>query len=479
MEKKLSPSPSPSPTPPAYPDVDHEKAQKRAAVDIDVDAFDQAAGSGNADEHINYRSMGWIKAGALIMAETIALGILSFPSIFHRLGMFGGVFTTVAFALLSWQTGYVLVKFKMNHPGVMNFADAGQVVAGRWGFWVFGTMLTVKSVFIAGSHALSGSIALNNISSHAICNIAWAVIIAFISFLLTVPRTFEKVSYISFVSVTAILTACLITIIASGVQQDDDLPKFPSKGPVEWHAFENHGLTDTINALTNIIFAYGGHVAIFSFASEMRNPADFKYSLALVQTVATVFYIIVGATIYKFGGQYVTSPALTMTSKPVRITAYSIALISIIISGVVASYIAAKFIFLTLFRGTPRLTSRSLRTWGVWILICACIWSAGFIIAELIPFFSDLLSIISSILTVWFTYGLSGVLWLYDHGPREGKGYSGYFKNKKTIANFIVSVFVIVMSAAIMVLGMYSAIKSISDNYASGAYSHPFSCGTL
>ena len=69
MEKKLSPSPSPSPTPPAYPDVDHEKAQKRAAVDIDVDAFDQAAGSGNADEHINYRSMGWIKAGALIMAE--------------------------------------------------------------------------------------------------------------------------------------------------------------------------------------------------------------------------------------------------------------------------------------------------------------------------------------------------------------------------------------------------------------------------
>lgn len=26
----------------------------------------------------------------------------------------------------------------------MNFADAGQVVAGRWGFWVFGTMLTVK-----------------------------------------------------------------------------------------------------------------------------------------------------------------------------------------------------------------------------------------------------------------------------------------------------------------------------------------------
>ena len=31
-----------------------------------------------------------------------------------------------------------------------------------------------------------------------------------------------------------------------------------------------------------------GHVAIFSFAAEMRNPADFTYSLGLVQVVATV-----------------------------------------------------------------------------------------------------------------------------------------------------------------------------------------------
>lgn len=36
--------------------------------------------------------MGWVKAGALIMAETIALGILSFPSVFHRIGMAPGTF---------------------------------------------------------------------------------------------------------------------------------------------------------------------------------------------------------------------------------------------------------------------------------------------------------------------------------------------------------------------------------------------------
>ena len=34
----------------------------------DVDAFDAAAKLGGEDQ-INYRSMGWVKAGALIMAE--------------------------------------------------------------------------------------------------------------------------------------------------------------------------------------------------------------------------------------------------------------------------------------------------------------------------------------------------------------------------------------------------------------------------
>lgn len=80
-----------------------------------------------------------------------------------------------------------------------------------------------------------------------------AVIIAFVSFLLTIPRTFEKVSYISFVSVTSILIAVLITIIASGVQSIDTLQEATGKnlGPVEWHASEHHSLVDTIGAITN------------------------------------------------------------------------------------------------------------------------------------------------------------------------------------------------------------------------------------
>lgn len=180
--------------------------------------------------------------------------------------------------------------------------------------------LATKCTLVAGSHCLSGAIAFDNMTNHATCNVVWALVVGIISFLLAVPRTFASVSYIGFVSVTSILVACFITIIAVSVQDSDVL--VPAGGePIHWEAFHNPGFSDTINALSNIIFAYGGHVAILSFCSEMKDPKQFKKSLALVQVLSTTFYIITGAVIYRYGGQYVTSPALTMGSRTVRITA--------------------------------------------------------------------------------------------------------------------------------------------------------------
>ena len=59
--------------------------------------------------------------------------------------------------------------------------------------------------------------------------------------------------------------------------------------------------------------------------------------------------------------------------------------VAAVISGVVASYVGAKFIYTTMFRGTDRLTSNSKRTWAIWVCICISIWTAGWLIAELIP----------------------------------------------------------------------------------------------
>lgn len=73
--------------------------------------------------------------------------------------------------------------------GVMNYADAGFLLFGRAGQLVVGTMLVVKSMFLAGSHAVVGAEAFSVMTNHKICNVWWALIVTVISMIvsLTLP----------------------------------------------------------------------------------------------------------------------------------------------------------------------------------------------------------------------------------------------------------------------------------------------------
>ena len=50
------------------------------------------------------------------------------------------------------------------------------------------------------------------------------------------------------------------------------------------------------------------------------------------------------------------------------------------------------------------------------------LWTSAWVIAEAIPTFNDLLGLISALFASWFTYGLSGVFWLFMNRGRWGQG---------------------------------------------------------
>ncbi|TIA72508.1 hypothetical protein E3P92_02188 [Wallemia ichthyophaga] len=442
-------------------------------VDATVDPF--SAQAEHKDGAVNFRNMGWISAGLLITCEQVALGILSFPSNFHKMGMFGGVFTTFFLGMLCWLTGIWLVEFKKKYPGCMNYGDAGRIMFGEVGGIIFGYGLVLKSVFMAASHVLSGGIAFRKMigNNDLVCSIVWTVVMAVVSFLMSLSRRLEKLTFLSIASVTAILTASFITIIATGVQDDSRLVS-PGDEPIHWYAFENHGLIGTISALTNIIFGWGGQAIVLTVVSEMKRPDDFKKSLGIVQVLSITFYTIVGATIYSFGGQYVTSPSLTMTARPVMITAYAIALISIFVAGVVPVAAGAKLVYVQAFRHSERLTEKSWRMRFAWMGIVGSFWIFGWVIANLIPFFSEMLSIISSIFSVWFALGLPGVCILHLYRTSE-PSWKHVFTLKR--APFIaLACLCIAFSAVITPLGIYSAVENIKAGYENGTFDHPFSC---
>ncbi|GHJ86239.1 hypothetical protein NliqN6_2641 [Naganishia liquefaciens] len=440
------------------------------APEFEQDIFAAQANRDDGD-YVEFRTMGWVQAGLVALAEGIALGTLSFPSIFMRLGIFGGVIATVGLGALAWLAASWMVDFKRRFPATMNYADAAFVIYGKWGYRICAFGMVAKSIGLAASHVLAGKIALNNMSENATCQLVFSIVTMVISVLLSLQRHFGKLTIISIISVTCIVTASFITVIATGVQPDAHLIK--NGKPIVWYTFNRDAtLSDVIGALTNICFTYGGGMACFTFASEMKNPNDFKKSYALVQIGSVIVYVLVGCLIYVFGGQYTTSPALTMTSHPVSTTAYALAYVTIIVSGVVAVNVGAKLLYVMWLRDSPLLTSGSWKAQLWWIGIVIGMWIIGWVLAELIPFFNSLLTIVSSLFSTWFAFGLASFLWFHLR-KISGKGLTGgWLINSLLIA----AVFMIIFSTAITPLGIYSAIDTIIAGYRKGSYSHPFQC---
>jgi len=216
----------------------------------------------------------------------------------------------------------------------------------------------------------------------------------------------------------------------------------------------------------------------------MKDPSQYPKTLYMLQIADTVLYLIVGIVVYRYVGDNAVSPALGNASKTLSKVAYGVAIPTIIIAGVINGHVAAKFIFVGLFRsradGTPskHLASHTVKGWVSWILICVAVWIIAFIIAEVIPFFNDLLSVIASLFASWFTYGISGIFWLFLTRKR------GWFRplspryKPRYRWQALFSFALIAAAIFIMVGGMYAAIVSIIKGYTSGGFPGPFTCAS-
>lgn len=195
----------------------------------------------------------------------------------------------------------------------------------------------------------------------------------------------------------------MLTMIALGVS--------PKASLSEMQAITHPTFPAAFNSISNIVFAYGGHVAWISFISELREPRDFPKALMLQQSICGVLYITAALVIYRFAGPTVASPALSSNSPIVSKVAWGIALPTILIAGVIFAHVTAKYVYIRLFAGTSTLGSRGLKATGSWIAIGTGFWVIAWIIAESIPNFSDLLGFISALFASWFSYGIPGICW--------------------------------------------------------------------
>jgi len=146
-----------------------------------------------------FKNLSWWRAGALLIAETISLGILSLPKVVAAVGFVPAIILVAGLGLMATYTGYVVYQFKRRYMGVHSFANAANMIFGPIGKWIVEIMQTLILIFIMAAHILTFSIEMNVLTNHGTCTIVFGLVGAIVSLALTIPRTFKGISWFSIV----------------------------------------------------------------------------------------------------------------------------------------------------------------------------------------------------------------------------------------------------------------------------------------
>ncbi|UKZ96837.1 uncharacterized protein TrAFT101_011614 [Trichoderma asperellum] len=419
----------------------------------------------------HFHRLSWGRLTVVLIVEAIALGSLSLPAAFATLGMVAGVILCIGVGIVAMYASYVLGEVKLRYPEVAHYADIGRLMMGGFGSKLFSIIFASQLILITGSHCLTGTIAFETITGSGICSLAFGVISAIILFLLAIPPSFTEAAILGYIDFASIIIAIGITMIATGIQSSNQPGGL---GASTWSAWPQKDLTfsEAIVAVNSIVFAYAFAGAQPSFMDEMHTPKDYIKSIWSLGIIEVVIYTITGALIYAFVGQDVQSPALLSGGSVISRVTFGVALPVIFISGSINTTVVARFIHGRIYKNSVARYVNTAKGWISWLAVVGLVTLIAWIIAEAIPFFSELLSISSSLFVSGLSFYLPPVMWFVL--LKEGKWHERH--NWKS-AFFNGSVFIIGM--IILVCGTYASIVELIQKFQKHAINRPFTCQSL
>ena len=297
----------------------------------------------------------------------------------------------------------------------------------------------------------------------ATCTIGFSAIVAVISWICSLPRTFDTLSKIATLSAFFTFISVLLAAIFAGLE---DHPKgYNTGGPTgklygepDVLVIAKAGTTfvSGMNAFLNISYTFIGQITLPSFIAEMKEPKDFPKALWAVTIAEIIVFSVVGAVIYAFTGtKYNTAPAFGSLGNEVYLkVSFSFMIPTLIFLGVLYASVSARFIFFRVFEGTRHKGNHTVVGWASWAGILAITWVVAFIIAEVIPFFSDLLSLMSSLFDSFFGFIFWGTAYMRMRQADYGPGWVTK-RGIRGLAGFALNVFIILIGLYMLTAGTY------------------------
>ncbi|TVY40870.1 N amino acid transport system protein [Lachnellula subtilissima] len=447
---------------------------QRSHSQTEKDVFSEEGG-------VNFRTLSWPYAAVIFAKMTIGVGVLSIPSAMHTLGGVVGCLFILFWGLLNTYGAYLFGQYKLAHRSIHSCADGASILARDWSGgnlkWVAVTRNYAEFTFIftwvvcGGVTTLAFTIALNAVSSHAICTVAFGAIAYFIiASAASIPKL-KDLSWIAWVGFASIVAAILTVVIA--VTQRERPAAAPQTDPYDL------GFKALPPAGTTFAAAWSAALAIFSSSAntpaflpviaEFKKPQHYFRSVYVSMGFINAAYFSLGLTMFAYCGKWIASPALGSGGPTIKIISYALAIPGLIAGAVITIHIAAKTLFVRILRNTVHLEGNTKTRWFAWF---GCTYGLGLIawlLAEAVPFFNSLVALIGALGFAPLGVCLPALFWFHMH-----PGYRRGMWKQKTAWVLHVGMFGVGLFT--LFVGTYAVINEIIDQFKNKRVGEAFSC---
>jgi len=406
------------------------------------------------------RQTGWVNCVFIILADLIGTGIMGLPYTFSKLGWLVGSIILLFFGVLTWYSGFLLWRLHMTYPSGITYGDMAEAVSGKTLKWVAFVIVYVYFFLKIANYLLVTGRSLQTLFwMYDVCLYYCLVGCLVVLIPLVQLKTLHQVSYVGALSVIMIIATVLCLMgdayATWGERQAEN---------VQTIIVGADGFGGSFAAITNLVFAYGGQNLYLETMAEMRNPADFKKSLIVFSVTIVVVYLWSALSLYFRYGQTVYSSTLyNLDGGPLKTAASLFMFIHVAISYCLNSQVFNRALHVRLL---PHSVNRGDWVESMhWLCISLCTVALTWLVANVIPFFSDLQGIITSFCTGPTTYGLPALMYILAC-RKEGK--------KIPLFEMIVMCFMMFIAVLFVAVGgVTNTMKLIGDWSTFGA---PFAC---
>ncbi|KIJ93769.1 hypothetical protein K443DRAFT_111538 [Laccaria amethystina LaAM-08-1] len=459
-------------------------------------------------------------ASVFYLITTDILGPFNAPFAISQVGWVPGIsfrrFTILG--VLALYTGLILWRLfvrldSLKYP-LKTYGDMAERIFGKIARHVCTVLQSLQLLVNVATICLSNGQALSQITKGKLCFIVCIVIWAILGMVIGQIRTLKNFGWLAN---SAVWINLIIIFISMGFVAHSP-PNYASalsslnvpQGPVVTEKFAHLPLFSQV-------FAYGGamifpEIVNCSVSSvhltyiednqmaEMRRPMDFWKGMTLAQALIFTAYLLYGAFVYAFQGQFTLPLAYQGVSKFSWQTVGNVlSLVTGIIAAGLYGNIGIKVVYINVVEDWmkgPRLMTFKGRV--IWSLMVCGYWALAFVIGAAIPQIQTITGLIAAIAIMQFTYTFPPLLRLgYDvitdamgsdelYSPGKGascridtwrdwsrwkRGLFGgrwYFK----LFNLGMALGGLVMAC----LGMWGAGESIKEVFANSAAATSFGC---